>query len=218
MGNPLWLRCVVEVHVSKTKQKPSAGKPLEELDKKWWDCQPFSCGSSCVTGYHCPPCVGIHLCSLRRCVVAFHVNITKYMGSGTNKRALGQHNVNALIANTSITYYINRTVIPSGVTVHCREGGFWRVMDSQRLLLYRETLLIRLHQDWLGLNKFARVNEVFWIQWWWLALLSPSLLTTRLHTALCSSRYIRIHQKKNLTCGASGKINCLRCKKILSAV
>jgi len=33
------------------------------------------------------------------------------------------------------------------VTVHCREGGFWRVTDSQRLLLYRETPLIRLHRD-----------------------------------------------------------------------
>jgi len=28
------------------------------------------------------------------------------------------------------------------VTVHCSEGGVWRVMDSQRLLLYGETLVI----------------------------------------------------------------------------
>ena len=33
------------------------------------------------------------------------------------------------------------------VTVHYKEEGFCRVTDSQRLLLYGETLLLRLHRE-----------------------------------------------------------------------
>jgi len=50
---------------------------------------------------------------------------------------------------------------------HCHEtlkgrGGFWRVMDSQRLLLYGETLLLRLHERMRYKESSCKQVNSFW--------------------------------------------------------
>ena len=48
------------------------------------------------------------------------------------------------------------------VTVHNREEGFWRVTDSQRLLLYGETLPIRVHREDYDLTVSCERLKQFW--------------------------------------------------------
>ena len=52
-----------------------------------------------------------------------------------------------IICRSGVVVFFPFLFLVSFVTVHYREEGFCRVTDSQRLLLYGETLLIRLHRE-----------------------------------------------------------------------